>query len=93
MPNDDVQHWLDLKREVHDQARAHVNATHCKFLVDGVLDGCRNILLATEVIADRQAKLAFVDGLCKEIRRTVSVDETMEQLEVTVRAIWKARCG
>jgi hypothetical protein len=91
MPNDDVQHWLDVKREAHEQARDHVNSTHCKFLIDGVLDGCRNILLATDVIVDPNAKLAFVEELYTAIRRTVSVGETMEQLEVTVRELWE-RC-
>jgi hypothetical protein len=93
MPNDDVQHWLDLRRDVHDQARAHVDVTHCKFLLDGVLDGCRNILLATDAIVDPNAKLAFIDELYTAVRRTVSVGETMEQLEVTVRGIWEKRRG
>lgn len=91
MPTDDVQKWMDLKREAHQQARDHVNATHREFLIDGVLDGCRNILLATDVIGDPNAKLAFIDELYTAIRRTVSVGETMEQLEATVRGIWEER--
>ena len=91
MADEDTRHWKALVWEARNQA--HANAEHCAHLLDGVLNGCKAILLATEAFGDRNAKLAFVDELCKELRRTVSVDETGEQLEVTVRAIWEDRRG
>lgn len=83
------QQWRDLARDARQQA--HANVEHCNDLLDGVLKGCDAILLATEVIEYPGARLAFIDELFTAIRRTVSMGETMEQLEVIVRDIWEAR--
>jgi hypothetical protein len=92
MAKADHEHWKQLEREARAQ-RVHVNETHCAVLYAGLLAACENILRATEAIADPEAKLAFIENLYTAIRRTVSVDETMEQLEFTVRELWEASRG
>ncbi len=91
MADEAEQHWRELASDARKQA--HANAEHCANLLDGVLKGCDAILLATEVIEYPGARLAFVDELFTAIRRTVSVGETMEQLEATVRKLWEKRRG
>jgi hypothetical protein len=83
------EHWKQLKREA--RARIHVSDEHAAWLLAGILDACEKILLATDMITDPNRKLVFIDELFTAVRRTVSVGETMEQLEFTARAIWEKR--
>lgn len=85
------RHWLDVAREARRQA--HANVAHRNDLLDGVLEGCDAILLATEVIVDPNAKLAFVEELFSAVRHAASKEWKPEQLAETVRGIWEVRRG
>ena len=91
MGDEDAKRWKRVAAEA--RAQAHANVEHCEAVYARLLRACEGILLATEVIADPNAKLGLIDELYTAIRRTVSVGETMEQLEFEVRAIWEASRG
>lgn len=92
MPNEDVQKWLDMKRDAHEQARAHVDQTHRATLLAGVLAGCESILLAAEMIAGSANRVGFVEDVYRALLRCAK-GQSEEQLRVEVQAMWERRRG